>query len=177
MAHSNRQQRVIAEIDDIQFIDKMDKWYISSNYKKEWSTTIPTKLSYFVYWCTKTTISSVDVRSTVFAGSYYDACDEFEEYMIQCEETQDFGEGYPFSVIKKGDEIDIGQYIFGESFEVVFAVNHSLSAEEFVKGFRKRLIFRFSDDKNDVYTEDGKEGRDFFGESIKKEIEQLFLSI
>lgn len=40
----------IVDINDIDFMIKMDNWYRSTNYCKEWDRPISTYLSYFLRW-------------------------------------------------------------------------------------------------------------------------------
>lgn len=162
--------KLITRIDHIDFIKKMDEWYLSTKCKKNWSKTIPTKLSYFVYWLTKTSIKNIEINSTIFAGSYYNAIDEFNEYIANAKKSK-FNEGYPFSVFIRDNEVYVGQFMDYGSITAKFSIDHQYSPREFITYFRKNLVFLADDgmeyDKNNM----------FFRDSIKKEIKQLFVDI
>jgi hypothetical protein len=162
----------IVAIDDPNFIDKMDNWYKSTSYRKYWDDKIPTYLSYFVYWCSKTKLN-VDVNSTKYDGRYYYATEKFEKYMATINNksiiTQDFQYGYPLSISNKNNRVIIYQKTFNE---VLFyeVPQNNLTAIEFTEYFNKNIYFKFNDDDIEYYP-----GDDFFVNAIEREINQLFL--
>lgn len=172
-------QRLIASIEDEHFISKMDSWYQSVNYKQRWATPIPTRLSYFVYWCTKTTLKqAIEVNSTVFAGTYYDASEEFEEYLDNDPASVDFELGYAFTVTKRTNEVHVGMYFVDDAIEAVFPIKHDCKTpNEFVRFFKENLVFVINGEPEQFYKKGGTEGRSFYQHVIEKEIKQLFMSV
>jgi hypothetical protein len=165
-----------SEITAPDFVERMDQWWESVGHRKEWSTTIPTKLSHFVYWCTRTaTASHIEVNSTVWRGAYYNACEEFEEYMRETEESGDFEYGYPFSVERREDCVWVGSWFDDHSVAVEFPLSHTHSASEFLTLFAGNLVFQWHPSEG---TGGGEyEGTLYFRDSLKPEITGLFLSL
>ena len=159
----------IVSIDDPNFVEKMNNWYISTSYQKCWKNQIPTYLSYFVYWCTKTKLN-VEVNSVKYAGRYYYATEEFEKYARNAHK-QYFKHGYPISVSNTNNCVMIYQRTFDEVlyYKILATVYSELSAVEFIEYFNKHIHFKF-DDETEYYP-----GDDYFGEAIEREINQLFL--
>lgn len=159
----------IVAINDPDFVEKMNNWYISTSYCKCWKKQIPTYLSYFVYWCTKTKLN-VEVNSVKYAGRYYHATQEFEKYARNAHK-QYFKHGYPISVSNTNGCVMIYQKTFDEIlfYKVLPHEYSNLTAIEFTDYFNKNIYFKFEDD-TEYYP-----GDDYFTEAIEREINQLFL--
>jgi hypothetical protein len=161
---------IVVNIDDPNFIERMNEWYISTHHRKDWLTTIPTNLSYFTYWLTKTNIKNIEVNSTIFAGKYYCCDDIFSDYILNAKKLK-YRYGYPFSVFVKKNNIYIGQFTEYGSFSIKVPRQHFYNPEQFIMQFGKNLKFK-SDDGFVYVTTDS-----FYRDTIYREIKQLFIDI
>ena len=159
----------IVSINDPNFVEKMNNWYISTSFQQNWKKQIPTYLSYFVYWCTMTKLN-VQVNSVKYAGKYYYATKEFENYARDAHK-QHFKYGYPISVSNTNGCVMIYQKTFDEIlfYKVLTHEYSELSAIKFIEYFNKHIYFKFDDD-TEYYP-----GDSYFVEAIEREINQLFL--
>jgi len=164
----------IAFIKDPNFIEEMDYWYKSTNFKRDWSTKIPTYLSYFIYWC-KITKLQVEINSTIFAGHYYNASDTFEKYLRQYKKLN-FKYGYPLTVTNKDNRVMIYQQFNDEMlyFELnkIHELDNIQDPLQFIDCFRKKLCFTINDHGFEI-TYDSSDS--FFKDCIEREINQLFM--
>ncbi len=161
---------------DPQFVAQMDAWYVESGCRKEWKRPINVPLAEFVYWCTRSALQQkIEVNSVVWAGHYGHASDYFEKYMRRtANKKQKFDNGYPFTVERYDytQEVLVGQWFDDESLWASFPIQHNLSPDEFVSHVRRNLVFGHGDGS-------GKErpGGDFYEDSLRPEMEQLFIEI
>ena len=154
-------QQPIVSIDDPDFIEKMDSWYKSTNYQTNWSTQIPTYLSYFIYWCCNTKLN-VYVNSTIYAGYYYYATKYFKKYLRNAH-RENFQHGYPLSISNENNQVRIYQIAFDDVMYFELSVQFTDPKE-----FNKNLYFKY-DDESEFYPDDS-----FFKDAIEHEINQLF---
>jgi len=173
---SHNEESRLSEITAPDFVERMDHWWESVDHRKEWHTTIPTKLSHFVYWCTRTGVAShIEVNSTVWRGAYYYACEEFEQYMKETKKNGNFEYGYPFSVERREDCVWVGSWFDDHSVAVEFPLSHTLSPSQFLALFPGNLVFQWHPSYQGTVGEC--EGTRYFRDTLKPEITGLFLSV
>lgn len=149
--------RPIVNINDVDFVTKMDDWYKSTNYRKEWDEPIPTYLPYFIRWCQLTTLS-VEVNSTKFFGHYPYASVNFNQYVKEAQQLN-FIHGYPISISNTEGYIMIYQRCFDDF--LYYKVEDDL----------KNICFRYKGDDTTIwYPHD-----DYFRYAIKAELDNLFI--
>jgi hypothetical protein len=111
------------------------------------------------------------VNSVVWAGHYGHASDYFEKYMRRtANKKQKFDSGYPFTVqrIERTQEVLVGQWFDDDGLWASFPVQHAMTPDEFVRHVRQNLVFVHEDGVKYL------PGDDFYEDSLRPEMEQLF---